>query len=138
MKFLLRFMLLVNFVNSQNLYDLFNKFGLDKTSTEIIKEFTSASGYEFIMDDYRYYLRNRDNTLFEIDFLDNFKIYSNNIDVIKDTNNPLFKINKIAYDLINIQNVNIVYDPYPKLIGLADENTYKLAVIYLLKKYQNN
>ena len=138
MKFLLRFMLLVNFVNSQNLYDLFNKFGLDKTSTEIIKEFTSASGYEFIMDDYRYYLRNRDNTLFEIDFLNNFKIYSNNIDVIKDTNNPLFKINKIAYDLINIQNVNIVYDPYPKLIGLADENTYKLAVIYLLKKYQNN
>ena len=63
---------------------------------------------------------------------------SNNIDVIKDTNNPLFKINKIAYDLINIQNVNIVYDPYPKLIGLADENTYKLAVIYLLKKYKNN
>tara|TARA_E500000178_G_C16603205_1_gene565670 strand:- start:213 stop:629 length:417 start_codon:yes stop_codon:yes gene_type:complete len=138
MKFLLRFMLLVNFVNSQNLYDFFDRFGLDKTSTEIIKEFTSASGYEFIMDDYRYYLRNRDNTLFEIDFLSNFKIYSNNIDVIKDTNNPLFKINKIAYDLINIQNVNIVYDPYPKLIGLADENTYKLAVIYLLKKYQSN
>tara|TARA_B100000886_G_scaffold210133_1_gene145451 strand:- start:400 stop:816 length:417 start_codon:yes stop_codon:yes gene_type:complete len=138
MKFLLRFMLLVNFVNSQNLYDFFDRFGLDKTSTEIIKEFTSASGYEFIMDDYRYYLRNRDNTLFEIDFLGNFKLYSNNIDVIKDTNNPLFKINKIAYDLINIQNVNIVYDPYPKLIGLADENTYKLAVIYLLKKYQNN
>ena len=138
MKFLLRFMLLVNFVNSQNLYDFFDRFGLDKTSTEIIKEFTSASGYEFIIDDYRYYLRNRDNTLFEIDFLSNFKIYSNNIDVIKDTNNPLFKINKIAYDLINIQNVNIVYDPYPKLIGLADENTYKLAVIYLLKKYQNN
>ena len=138
MKFLLRFMLLVNFVNSQNLYDFFDRFGLDKTSTEIIKEFTSASGYEFIMDDYRYYLCNRDNTLFEIDFLSNFKIYSNNIDVIKDTNNPLFKINKIAYDLINIQNVNIVYDPYPKLIGLADENTYKLAVIYLLKKYQNN
>ena len=138
MKFLLRFMLLVNFVNSQNLYDFFDRFGLDKTSTEIIKEFTSASGFEFIMDDYRYYLRNRDNTLFEIDFLSNFKIYSNNIDVIKDTNNPLFKINKIAYDLINIQNVNIVYDPYPKLIGLADENTYKLAVIYLLKKYQSN
>ena len=138
MKFLLRFMLLVNFVNSQNLYDFFDRFGLDKTSTEIIKEFTSASGFEFIMDDYKYYLRNRDNTLFEIDFLSNFKIYSNNIDVIKDTNNPLFKINKIAYDLINIQNVNIVYDPYPKLIGLADENTYKLAVIYLLKKYQNN
>tara|TARA_B100000424_G_C22938972_1_gene499611 strand:- start:217 stop:633 length:417 start_codon:yes stop_codon:yes gene_type:complete len=138
MKFLLRFMLLVNFVNSQNLYDFFDRFGLDKTSTEIIKEFTSASGFEFILDDYRYYLRNKDNTLFEIDFLDNFKIYSNNIDVIKDTNNPLFKINKIAYDLINIQNVNIVYDPYPKLIGLADENTYKLAVIYLLKKYQNN
>ena len=138
MKFLLRFMLLVNFVNSQDLYDFFDRFGLDKTSTEIIKEFTSASGYEFIMDDYRYYLCNRDNTLFEIDFLSNFKIYSNNIDVIKDTNNPLFKINKIAYDLINIQNVNIVYDPYPKLIGLADENTYKLAVIYLLKKYQNN
>ena len=138
MKFLLRFMLLVNFVNSQNLYDFFDRFGLDKTSTEIIKEFTSASGFEFITDDYRYYLRNRDNTLFEINFLDNFKIYSNNIDVIKDTNNPLFKINKIAYDLINIQNVNIVYDPYPKLIGLADENTYKLAVIYLLKKYKNN
>ena len=35
---------------------------------------------------------------------------------------------KIAYDLINIQNVNIVYDPYPKLIGLADENTYKLLI----------
>ena len=138
MKFLLRFMLLANFVNSQNLYDFFDRFGLDKTSTKIIKEFTSASGFEFIFDDYRYYLRNKDNTLFEIDFLDNFKIYSNNIDVIKDTNNPLFKINKIAYDLINIQNVNIVYDPYPKLIGLADENTYKLAVIYLLKKYQNN
>ena len=138
MKFLLRFILLVNFVNSQNLYDFFDRFGLDKTSTEIIKEFTSASGFEFILDDYGYYLRNKDNTLFEIDFLDNFKIYSNNIDVIKDTNNPLFKINKIAYDLINIQNVNIVYDPYPKLIGLADENTYKLAVIYLLKKYKNN
>ena len=38
MKFLLRFMLLVNFVNSQNLYDFFDRFGLDKTSTEIIKE----------------------------------------------------------------------------------------------------
>ena len=64
----------VNFVNSQNLYDFFDRFGLDKTSTKIIKEFTSASGFEFILDDYRYYLRNKDNTLFEIDFLDNFKI----------------------------------------------------------------
>ena len=136
MRYLLYLFLFFNFVKSKNnIFDLFDSYGLDRTSTKIIKDFTSAKGFEFILDDYKYYLLKICNTSHEIDFLENFKIYSSNIDVSKDIKNPIFEINYMASNLINIQSINL-YNLLPKYLNFENENTYKLAIKYLLIKCQ--
>ena len=124
--------LLLTYVESINLTDIFTNYGFDVTSTEMMIKYINSHDYQFFTNEYNLYLQKIENgKMIYYEFDKYFTVYKNESEFYNDLDNPLSKINAFAYELYNIQNGNIEWSSNLS-IGFDDLDTLKTAIAYLI------
>ena len=124
--------LLLTYVESINLTDIFTNYGFDVTSTEMMIKYINSHDYQFFTNEYNLYLQKIENgKMIYYEFDKYFTVYKNESEFYNDLVNPLSKINAFAYELYNIQNGNIEWSSNLS-IGFDDLDTLKTAIAYLI------
>jgi len=124
--------LLLTYVESINLTDIFTNYGFDVTSTEMMIKYINSHDYQFFTNEYNLYLQKIENgKMIYYEFDKYFTVYKNESEFYDDLDNPLSKINAFAYELYNIQNGNIEWSSNPS-VGFDDLDTLKTAIAYLI------
>ncbi len=125
--------LLLTYVESINLTDIFTNYGFDVTSSEMMIKYINSHDYQyFFANEYNLYLQKIENgKIIYYEFDKYFTVYKNESEFYNDLDNPLSKINAFAYELYNIQNGNIEWSSSPS-VGFDDLDTLKTAIAYLI------
>ena len=124
--------LLLTYVESINLTDIFTNYGFDVTSSEMMIKYINSHDYQFFTNEYNLYLQKIENgKMIYYEFDKYFTVYKNESEFYNDLDNPLSKINAFAYELYNIQNGNIEWSSNPR-VGFDDIDTLKTAIAYLI------
>ena len=124
--------LLLTYVESINLTDIFTNYGFDVTSSEMMIKYINSHDYQFFTNEYNLYLQKIENgKMIYYEFDKYFTVYKNESEFYNDLDNPLSKINAFAYELYNIQNGNIEWSSNLS-IGFDDLDTLKTAIAYLI------
>lgn len=129
--------LLLTYVESINLTDIFTNYGFDVTSSEMMIKYINSHDYQFFTNEYNLYLQKIENgKMIYYEFDKYFTVYKNESEFYNDLDNPLSKINAFAYELYNIQNGNIEWSSNLS-IGFDDLDTLKTAIAYLILSKNN-
>ena len=129
--------LLLTYVESINLTDIFTNYGFDVTSSEMMIKYINSHDYQFFTNEYNLYLQKIENgKMIYYEFDKYFTVYKNESEFYNDLDNPLSKINAFAYELYNIQNGNIEWSSNPR-VGFDDIDTLKTAIAYLILSKNN-
>lgn len=124
--------LLLTYVESINLTDIFTNYGFDVTSSEMMIKYINSHDYQFFTNEYNLYLQKIENgKMIYYEFDKYFTVYKNESEFYNDLDNPLSKINAFAFELYNIQNGNIEWSSNPS-VGFDDIDTLKTAIAYLI------